>query len=444
MKRFFFLIPMLFSFVLFASCSESIDQPSGSSIESAIDVKNLLTKSIDSKLSTGVTQEDVEDYLVYRQKESLEAVKDIVRYDIDEGVYVYIVNMKRGGWYLLSGDYSSVPVIAQCNDGELDVFKTNSQYKKAFFNSIGNRIRENRMDAESDQVKSNRKQWILAKSAAKLSTPKSRDNDIDTGETIIEYYRDTLVNNLCQQLTSTSWDPSYPFNNAMPLYGNNKRCLAGCAVVAIAQLVYYTHFAFGYPNDTFESASCSQYYNAAGTPPYNFNFSNPSTTCWNGMGLTASGNYFTTYATALYALVSSRSNTQYLLDDDGYGIGSTSPSNIPSTLSLFSLTGASPQSYSRTTIINELESDRPVLGYGGSSLYDTVGHIFLYDGYSWLVIRDTEIIYDMDGNVLSQDETTYNYFKWFINTGDTFDGYHIQVAEGYYYPYNRGMFIGWS
>lgn len=34
-------------------------------------------------------------------------------------------------------------------------------------------------------------------------------------------------------------------------------------------------------------------------------------------------------------------------------------------------------------------------------------------------IRDTEIIYDMDGNVLSQDETTYNYFKWFINTGDT-------------------------
>ncbi len=59
-------------------------------------------------------------------------------------------------------------------------------------------------------------------------------------------------------------------------------------------------------------------------------------------------------------------------------------------------------------------------------------------------IRDTEIIYDMDGNVLSQDETTYNYFKWFINTGDTFDGYHIQVAEGYYYPYNRGMFIGWS
>lgn len=45
---------------------------------------------------------------------------------------------------------------------------------------------------------------------------------------------------------------------------------------------------------------------------------------------------------------------------------------------------------------------------------------------------------------VSDDETTYNYFKWFINTGDTFDGYHIQVAEGYYYPYNRGMFIGWS
>lgn len=72
---------------------------------------------------------------------------------------------------------------------------------------------------------------------------------------------------------------------------------------------------------------------------------------------------------------------------------------------------------------------------------------FVSAPYSLFAIRGTRMDIYLRlryGNVLSQDETTYNYFKWFINTGDTFDGYHIQVAEGYYYPYNRGMFIGWS
>ena len=331
MKHVHSLIPILFSIVMLASCTESIEQPLRSSTESAIDVKELLTKSIDSKLSTGVTQEDVADYLVYRQKETLEAVKDIVRYDIDEDVHVYIVNMKRGGWYLFSGDCLTTPIIAQGDDGELSLDGDLSTQCRNWLASIAYYTQQQKIESRGVN------QWT------RQGGYRSEDNPLipDTSSLSVEYVIDTLVNEYFPPLTITTWDQGAPWNNAMPMKSLGARCLAGCTVIAIGQLLYYTHFAFGYPNDTYTSASCNNFYYEG--PPYTFTFTGATTNGWSDMAVDGWGlEYFDTYAPALCALIAERSNTTYGVEhpgepDEGDSYGSTLPIYIPSTLNSFLL-----------------------------------------------------------------------------------------------------------
>ncbi len=425
--------------VLLTSCVDSIEQPSPSTNSISVS-RNSATKAIINQLNLGITRHDIEDYLVYRMNETLDNVSDISRYDIESDVYIFVVNMKDNRWFIFSGDYSSKPLLVEGNDS-LDLSGKLSNYMKSFLHAMGTIIKENRCSV-SDEVSCNQQLWLSAKKRANNARIRTRD-EIDTNEVIEEYFLDTLINTYHPNLTSTSWDPTFPFNEALPIYVLPDRSLAGCTVVSIAQLVYYTHFAFGYPNDTYEDASCSQYYNSAGTPPYTYVFSTPSTTCWNGMGLTAQANYFTTYVKALFALVAQRTNTYFIYD--GYAVvGETLPSSIPTALSQFSLAGASIQDYSKDQIIYEINNSRPVLGYGGDALYNTIGHTYLYEGYRWEKVREITNIYDTEGHLLDQNIVYYETFKWHINTGDAQDGHHIIVDQSYYYPYNRKIVVGWS
>lgn len=253
-------------------------------------------------------------------------------------------------------------------------------------------------------------------------------------EVDIECITDTLYNDNYPALTSTTWWQASPFNNAVPLLNNNgERCLAGCAVIAIAQLLYYTHYEFGYPNDIYANATCTSLYNQL---PYNFSFSNQTTTSWDSMPLSwlyAPDN--DPYSAALCALISKRSGTYYTSD----GLGSTSPYNIASTLDSFMLTGASMQDFYKPTIINEIHNDRPVLCSGQENNY---AHSYLIEGYRWLYVTETEIVRDLSGNIISQSvNVIVNDFMWHVNTGDPG---HTSVAEGSYYPYYRKMYVGWS
>ena len=267
--------------LLFYSCAESIDQSVQSSTESSSSCHNLLTKALNEKLSDGVSRQDVEDYLVYRMNETLDTVKDITRYEIDEVSYIYVVNTKDGRWFIFSGDYSSKPLLVE-GEGSMYFEGNLSKHMQNLLKAIGSKIIENRT-AYSTETSNNLRIWEATKRRSERERRMLRDNEIDTGDVVVEYIVDTLINSVHPKLTSTSWDPSYPFNEALPMYGDSLRCTAGCAVVAIAQLLYYTHFAFGYPNDTYDDASCDKFYNA---PDYAYSYGNPSTTCWNGTGRT--------------------------------------------------------------------------------------------------------------------------------------------------------------
>lgn len=431
-------LALLFTLVLLFSCAEPIDQSLTNKKEALLAQRELQTKAINDQLSRGIGETEVKNYLSCWLNISEQEIKDITRYDISKEVYVFIVNLKNGHWYMFSGDYATEPLIAK-GDGvfNLDFENDRSHYLEHWFETIQDKILDNRYHPEKESVNKNKKRWAVAQRIAQSR----RDDDTTEVESIL--ILDTLNYGYCPGLTVTQWDENLPFNDALPLYESNEHCFAGCAVVAIAQLIYYTHFALGYPSDIYESASCSQYYNAAGTPPYAYSFNNPSTTCWNLMGLTASANYLTPYVAALYALVAQRSNTEYVLDE-GIGVGNTSVNSVSSTLSSFLLYGANNTTYNRGIVMSEINNDRPVLVTGGSSLYDTIGHTFLYDGYEWMRLRWTEIVMDLNGNTLDIIQDLDEFYSVRINTGESIGGHIIWDYSDSYYSYNRVLFVGWE
>lgn len=422
--------------LLLVSCAESIEQPAQPKL-SYLEHRELLTKAATDQLATGVTRSDVENYLSYRMHIATDDIQDISRFDIDQDAYVYIVNIKGGGWYLCSGDYSSVPIIAYNESGSLSFDGKQSRHTQGWLHTIREQIVSNRT-SNSATVQANRNKWIRSK---RVSLTRSGEEP-DTTEVDIIVESETLRDDYYPGLTETSWDLGSPFNEALPKKPNSSsRCIASGADVSIAQLVYYTHYAFGFPNDLYGSADCTQYYNQG--PPYNFNFSSPTTTTWDDMPqyltLSNSNSSNWSYVAALYALVASRCSTVY----DQYG-GLTARANIPGALSDFLLTGVTNQSYSRNAVTNEIEHDRPVLTTGAYSANMPLDQTFLIDGYQWQIFRETEYVYDMAGNLLSQSVNVYENLLWHYNTGDSYSGADGWHSEGYFCPTNRVIHIGWT
>lgn len=83
MKRLYFPALCLAFGLLLSSCAESVEPSENQKTQSVKERRELLTKSITERLAAGVTQSDVEDYLVYRLNIPLTDVKDITRYGID-------------------------------------------------------------------------------------------------------------------------------------------------------------------------------------------------------------------------------------------------------------------------------------------------------------------------------------------------------------------------
>lgn len=432
-------------FLLVTACVEPIEQPTQRKM-SYLEQRDWLTKSATESLSTGISRVDVEKYLELRLNISLSEVKDLSRYDIDESVYVYIVNLKAGGWLVFSGDYSCSPVLCVSEEGYYSVNKPFSRHDALWFQCIRDYTIQCR-NSSSKEVLDNRSVWSYSKKKALMKDLNSRYEEPDTTETIeyiVDTYLDTLANDNYNWLGCPIWHEFEPFNNAVPLADTSgTRCPAGCAVIAIAELLYYTHCVFGYPNDIYASASCNNMYYQQ---PYTFNFSSPTTTSWNYM---VPNWYYISdsdpYTAALCALISKRSQTVYGVDSMG-AYGETSPYNIVSTLESFLLSGASMQSFNSTSIMSEIQNDRPVLcsGEAPAPFGNTyVGHSYLIEGYSWLYVVEVETLIDPDTNEIVSRETytIVNDLQWRINTGNPG---RRTYANGVYYPYNKYMYIGWD
>lgn len=430
--------------LVITSCVKDLDYQSTEREMSLADYADIMTKTIINNLSCGVDETDIINYLLFRKHISSDSIKTISKYNIDNNVYVFFVNLYAGKWYIMAGDYSCAPIIAE---GEGDSFYDGGELSKQegeWLQTIGSYIKECR-NSTSERVLNNRTEWIRSQRFAKIKNKtysrQSRSEEPDTTEVEIYVITDTLFNDNYPALTITSWHQIEPFNNAIPLATANMRCPAGCAVIAIAQLLYYTHYAFGFPNNIYASASCSNYYYQQ---PYNYSFSTLTSTTWDYMEpswLDLSDN--DPYTAALSALISYRTGSYYGIDS-GEAYGATPVNNISGALATFGLTNVTRLSFLSSTIMNEIQNERPVLcdGYGHTDY--TESHAYLIDGYKRLCLQETEIITDTSGHILSQNVYVYDNIQWWINTGGYPNHFHILSTEGTYIPYYRYMYTGWS
>ena len=451
MKRLFPILILLLSQV---SCTNQYVQSSQEISESVRAKLALITKSACDDLIKGIVVADVESFLLGQLNLQKEEIDSINRIDLSADAYFYVVNIKGGGWFFISGDYSSGPILASGESGSFQTGEHLSRHDRLWFNSIREYINDCKQ-SNSEEVNRSRNTWIRVKRLAKLSSERKaglQRRDIDTTEVDIQVVSDTLIYENYPSLTVTNWTQDSPWNNNVPKFNSNDRCLAGCTVVAVAQLLYYTHYAFGFPNDIYENATCNNYYYDTS---YTWTFSNPTTTSWDLMSIEEynANTYFDPYMPALCALIAKRSNTKYGYDPDvafdyTETYGSTQPDTVPVLLASFMLAGASKQSYSTVTspdiIINEIKHNRPVLCAGLSNPNETSAHAFLIDGYYRYKFRETETIKDMQGNILSQEEYIYDYFYWRINTGNPINRINDYIWNSTYYPSSRIFFVGWS
>jgi len=435
MKRFCILLILLF----LCSCSEFFDERQSLSLS---EKGEFVTKTVLKTSSSKVTQDEVIDYLSFREGIVADGIKSITRYDLSPQSYIYIVNLAKGGWLLVSGDKFCTPILAQSDTGELHFGEKLSRHDAGWIESIKEYINTNKNESSEDAIKS-RNLWNHSLHMARMKD-RFRSEEPDTSDVPIEfdytYEWDTVVNLTIPPLTVTAWDQTEPYNGAIPYESGNVRCAAGCTVIAIAQLLYYTHYTFGVPSQMYENAICNNYYYDR---PYTFVFSNPTTTSWDYMPLTWEDSYnqSNNYVAALCAAVSYISNTTYGVDISG-SYGNTINLFIPYTLAMFQLLGASEHTtFSKSEIVSELNAGRPVLTSGFQNMSSQIGHSFIIEGYRWLRVKETETVRDLNGNLLEQNVLYIDDTKEYINTGEMS---HIFTNTWTYYCYNRSIYIGWG
>lgn len=442
-----------FSFTLLiiiclAACSQFEENETDNNRHS----QELRTKSSFDSHAGKVDESDVEAYLMYIKKIPLTEVNEILRYEIDSFDYAYCVKLRDGRWFLFSNDYSTAPVIAEGDNNDPCPFESNPEFGneiikewlKSFYDATRNQT------GEKGDASKNQSLWRHAQLAAETDTDSGRNprNDQDY---VYEYEYDTLSSTVYPALTQTKWHEGSPWNGGIPKlrYGSS-RCYAGSQVVAISQLLYYTHFALNKPTEIKQSVNNTYYYDEY--PYYDYGLSaGYVTTTWNYMPTTVSGNStYNSYVAALFAYVAKLTNICYYVTDSNTTDPADSYTNfnnyqVTTTLQHFGLAATSGGVvYSKSTAMSEIQSNRPVLCYGTvNQSTSSAWKAYLYDGYRNYYIKETETISDADGNVLEVNINYYTSFSWHINSGVGAVSFYFWTSDAGYYSYNRKMFTGW-
>lgn len=210
------------------------------------------------------------------------------------------------------------------------------------------------------------------------------------------------------KLTSTQWGQNNPWNTKIPYSIDNPSKIGpiGCEGVAAAQYLYYLHFKNGIPANTVTTAI----YNSSNNI---YTYSGNSSTIWNNMATSSSGNYSAINNTAIFlGYVSKEIETDYY---SMYGEASFLDA-------IDFINSQSGQNYYATTIdydyVNaEIGAGRAV--YARAENANGEGHAFIIDKkritcttststYGWVGKDNTgedSNDYDEEGNIVG-----YSYF----------------------------------
>ena len=183
---------------------------------------------------------------------------------------MYVVNCENG-WMLLSADKRVSPVLASSPIGEFNE-NSNNPGVVALLNSFGDKLLTMKRQKEKTDVsklKTNenfmfwsRMTWGAAAKGNKAPLPKlpltrrSKQDGSEEADTFVckrlvsNYIFKEEVNHIGHR-TETKWGQYYPWNTNLPEVYNGTQFVyppTGCTAVAMAQLLYFTHFKFNVPS----------------------------------------------------------------------------------------------------------------------------------------------------------------------------------------------------
>lgn len=198
---------------------------------------------------------------------------------------MYAVNCEKG-WLLLSADKRITPILASSPTGEIKQNSTNGGVATLLNDFADNllSLKHHKQNYELSELKKNenflfwsRMMWGAANKSEKISaegTAAARVIPISPNDQGIPYLCKRLVSVTPEheQVTyigeriKTKWGQRHPWNTKLPWVETNdkKKILppVGCTAVAIAQLLYFTHFKFNVPDGLYHGTAFGGYITA--------------------------------------------------------------------------------------------------------------------------------------------------------------------------------------
>lgn len=195
-----------------------------------------------------------------------------------------------------------------------------------------------------------------------------------------QYWTETNVIARQEPLLRTEWHQLYPFNNNYPIHINtNRKYPAGCATIALAQILYYNRFPSTITGLTFD---------------------------WDLIEEYEAGNYFpSTSATTevgnfVYKIVSEIDNVEFKEDRNGNPITEISTNDSRKFLQDIGYTNPTIVNYSTSTVIDMVSNKQLPVYARGTDASGNGGHAWVIDGCNVYRIEEwrrhyiTELIYE--------------------------------------------------
>lgn len=398
-------------------------------------------------------------------KVTLNDAKNLLK-SLSNSVYAEIRPIERGrdtllylvttdnGWMAIAGDKRVSPIIAETKNKE-ESFESMNENLAVWIECYVDELQaaltscdagSNAIATKSNSVPAHNDNLLFWQKISPAKSPviKTKRSEATYKWAVVSYtYCDSETSqDLIPHLIATKWGQGTPWNDKLPIdkSNNNGKCLIGCTAVAIAQILYYTHYSIGKPNALYHNIQISA--SSIDKKTSNIGFSRSGYTAdsdrWEQMSLLIKDSKNKTYSEDLMLDVGNRVNMSYSATGSSANIS-------PSALANYGLVYSS-SDYNYKTVKSNLQNSKPVnvIAYRKEN-GEMKGHSWIIDGLSSITRHFvTEKHFEYTENWMDESEyyDSFDAIRARYNVNSEYD-YITEDGGSYTSEYLR-MNWGWS
>ena len=259
---------------ILCSCTTSelniLDDQCHKTLNACIETKaSLKTVDLPNTYNFDVKLSDAE--IVARKYSSERTLIDLIPYDYDGCVLFYVAQYDKG-YKIISGDKRTAVFLMESNDGIFEFDKESEFDGPSFWlTDLASEIYLLKKGCADVQDGSNVLFWDVVTGDNLLhlgNTPEIMSHvdsiDFEDEEHVwvqcpICSYDNTYYTNTTEHLLETRWGQWEPWNSYVPHAGsgNHVHCPTGCSAVAMAQILYFSHYNLNKPDWLYHDAQIS-------------------------------------------------------------------------------------------------------------------------------------------------------------------------------------------